>query len=162
MRIRRIPPLLLSILIAQMAGVVGSIFTAGSIDTWYSTLIKPELNPPSWLFGPVWLLLYTLMGISAWLVWEKRKKLFGKKKVKIALQAYVAQLAANTLWSVLFFGLHNPKWAFMDLSLLFLLIILTMVEFRKIDKRACMLLIPYLLWVTFAGYLNYSIWQLNL
>ena len=151
-------PLIVAILLCQFAGIVGSVFTASSVQTWYVTLQKPDFNPPSWLFGPVWITLYTLMGISAYLVWDKGWK---KNQVKVALLVFAVQLIMNSFWSILFFGLQSPSYAFIQIIFLWLFIVLTILKFYKISKTAGLLLIPYLLWVSFAAILNYYIWQLN-
>jgi tryptophan-rich sensory protein len=148
----------IAILVSLMAGLVGSFFTGNSIENWYQFLEKPALNPPSWVFGPVWTLLYVLMGIALFLVWKKGWK---KKAVKIAMNLFFIQLALNALWSILFFGLQNPLLAFVEIVILWLLIVITMEKFYHISKPAMYLLIPYLLWVSFASYLNASIWLLN-
>lgn len=147
------------IILAQLAGVIGSVFTAGSVDTWYPNLNKPGFTPPGWLFGPVWITLYTLMGISAYLIWRKG---WEYTKVKSALRVFFFQLILNALWSILFFGLHWLFWAFVEIALLWLLILLMILKFRKISPIAGYLQIPYLLWVTFAAVLNLSIWLLNI
>jgi benzodiazapine receptor len=149
--------LLLSIAIAQSAGILGSVFTSPKVGTWYVELVKPAFNPPSWVFGPVWITLFNLMGIAAWLIWEKRKK----KRAKKGLKLYAAQLLLNVLWSLLFFGMESPGLALAEIFILLLFIILTTISFWKIDKKAGALLIPYILWVAFAAFLNYNIWQLN-
>lgn len=147
----------ISIIIAQTAGIIGSLATASSVRTWYKTLVKPAWNPPSWVFGPVWITLYTLMGIAAYLVWKQR----GVSGVKQALTIYGIHLVFNSLWSVLFFGLKNPGLAFVDIIILLALIIYVTVLFWKINIWAGMLFIPYILWVSFATYLNYTLWKLN-
>jgi translocator protein len=146
-----------SIAIAQAAGIIGSVFTVGSIDTWYAALAKPEWNPPGWVFGPVWIILYTLMGIAAYLVWQHRKT----RLAKIALSVYGIQLVLNAVWSILFFGLKNPGLAFAEILLLVAFIAATIILFWRVLKWAGILLLPYLAWVFFAAYLNYTIWQLN-
>lgn len=143
---------------AQCAGIIGSFFTAPSISTWYATLAKPEWNPPSWIFGPVWTLLYTLIGVAAYLVWNKRKI---DGRVNFALGVYVAHLVLNACWSVIFFGMQNPKLAFFEILILDIFIIGTLVLFYRIHKMAGLLLIPYLFWAFFATYLTYTIWMLN-
>ena len=148
------PKLILSIMLCNLAGAIGSVFTSPSIPTWYSTLIKPSFNPPSWLFAPVWISLYTIMGISLYLVLQKKNN-------RRALSFFSAQLILNALWSILFFGLQNPLLAFIEILILWLFIALTILEFRRLDRKAAHLLIPYLLWVTFAAILNLSIWRLN-
>lgn len=151
--------LIISILVCQGAGVIGSLFTSPAISTWYATLQKPSFNPPNWIFAPVWILLFLLMGISLYLIWEKR---LGNKKAKIAVFIFGVQLILNTFWSILFFGLQFPLYAFIEIIILWLAILLTIVNFYKISKLATYLLLPYILWVSFAGYLNYSIWQLQI
>ncbi|MBT3412909.1 MAG: tryptophan-rich sensory protein [Candidatus Jacksonbacteria bacterium] len=158
MKLKNISKLILAIGISELAGVLGSIFTVSSIPNWYATLTKPALNPPSWVFGPVWTTLYALMGIAAFLIWKQG---WEKKEVKIALGAFGAQLVLNTLWSIMFFGLQNPGLALINILLLWLAIIWTMVGFYKISKPAMYLLVPYILWVSFATYLNYALWTLN-
>ncbi len=150
--------LIFCILICEIAGVIGSIFTVASITTWYAALSKPLFSPPNWVFAPVWTILYALMGISLYLVWMKGLKIKG---VKPAINAFAVQLALNTTWSIIFFGAHSPFYAFINIVLLLAAIIWTMVEFYKVSKQAAYLMIPYLLWVLFATFLNYSIWMLN-
>jgi benzodiazapine receptor len=148
---------------AEVAGMIGSLFTFSEIPTWYATLTKPMLNPPSWIFGPVWTTLYALMGISAFLVWQKfenAKNKKQKKTIKFALEIFSVQLL-NILWSIIFFGLHNPALAFLEIAFMWVAIVATIKVFWAISKPAAYLLVPYILWVTFASYLNFSIWQLN-
>jgi len=146
------------IIVSQLAGVIGSVFTSSSIPTWYSTLEKPALNPPSWVFGPVWTTLFVLMGIAAYLIYEHG---FKKKNVRRALAFFALQLVLNTLWSILFFGLQNPGLALVEIAILWLSIMTCIVLFYNIHKMAAYLLIPYILWVSFASYLNYALWILN-
>lgn len=148
----------LFILASQAAGLVGSIFTTSKITTWYATLNKPSFNPPGWIFGPVWVTLYTMMGIAAYFVWQKRGD---NPLVNMALVIFFIHLIFNALWSILFFGLQNPMWAFMEIVILWLMIVALIIIFYKIDRRAAYLLIPYLLWVSFASVLNFYIWNLN-
>jgi tryptophan-rich sensory protein len=148
---------IISILIAEGAGIIGSVFTAGSVKSWYLTLAKPSWNPPSWVFGPVWTTLYALMGIAAALVWKQRDL----PQAKLALWVYGIQLALNMLWSILFFGLKNPGLAFAEIIILLIFILITTVLFWQINPWAGALMIPYIAWVSFASYLNYTIWQLN-
>ena len=149
--------LIISIAIAQSAGIVGSVFTAPNIEGWYSTLAKPVWNPPGWVFGPVWILLYTLMGIAAFLVWRQRDV----PGSKLALSVYGVHLALNALWSIVFFGLKNPGLALAEILVLLAFILATTVLFRRINNWAGALLVPYIAWVTFATFLNFTIWQLN-
>ncbi len=155
--------LIIAIVVSEAAGIIGSVFTMPSIAGWYAGIVKPALNPPAWVFGPVWTTLYALMGIAAWLVWKQwdQGNPSTKLKVKIALAIFGLQLFLNAIWSIIFFGLQNPGWALIDIAALWLAIVWTMVVFYKISKPACYLLVPYLLWVSFASYLNYSIWMLN-
>ncbi|HVY72651.1 MAG TPA: TspO/MBR family protein [Candidatus Paceibacterota bacterium] len=146
------------ILLAEAAGAVGSLVTVPSILAWYATLARPELAPPNWVFGPVWTTLFLLMGIAAFLVWRTRTRAKGSTK---ALWAFAIQLALNVLWSFLFFGLHSPGGAFVEIILLWAAILYTIVLFAKVSKPAAYLLIPYIAWVSFAGYLNFMIWVLN-
>jgi tryptophan-rich sensory protein len=150
--------LILSILICQLAGLIGVFFTSPVISTWYSSIVKPTFNPPNWVFGPVWTTLYTLIGISLYLVIKDGIDSQGKKK---ALFVFSIHLILNSLWSILFFGMKNPFLAFIEIIILWGMIVYTMVLFKNIDKRTIYLLTPYLLWVSFAALLNFSIWRLN-
>lgn len=147
--------LIASIALCQGAGVVGSFFTVSSIPTWYATLAKPSFSPPGWVFGPVWILLYFMMGLSFYLILTK------KTQKGAAIELFLIQLTLNTLWSIIFFGLKNPYWAFLEILFLWTAILLTIIYFYKISKFTAYLLIPYLLWVSFAVYLNFTIWRLN-
>ena len=158
MKISNTLKLIISIVVSQLAGIIGAFFTTPSIASWYATLSKPALNPPAWVFGPVWTTLFALMGIAAFLVWKKGLE---RRDVKKALGIFIGQLCLNTLWSIIFFGLHNPGMAFIEIIFLWLAILSTIITFAKISKPAAWLLVPYILWVSFAGYLNYSIWILN-
>jgi len=150
--------LIAAILICNLAGIIGSVFTFSAIPNWYATLVKPELSPPNWVFGPVWTTLYTLMGIAAYLVWEKGIK---KKEVRKALGVFGVQLVLNSVWSIIFFGMNEIFYAFIEIIFLWLAIAASIFLFYKIDKRAAYLLIPYILWVSFAAFLNYNLWLLN-
>jgi len=149
--------LAVSIIVCQLAGIVGSLFTTQAIPNWYATLKKPSFNPPSWLFGPVWITLYTMMGVSMYLIWQKRTV----ANVWPAIIFFLIHLAVNASWSIIFFGQKNPGMAFAVIVLLWLMIIVSIVLFYRINKTAGLLLIPYLFWVSFASVLNYSIWKLN-
>ncbi len=142
-----------SIVICQAAGGIGAIFTGPAIQGWYSTIQKPAFNPPAWIFGPVWFFLFFLMGLSLYLVWEKG---IHDKKVKSGLLIFSGQLILNIVWSILFFGLHRPFYAFLEIIVLWFSILLAVFQFRKIDKKAACLLVPYLLWVLFAAFLNFA------
>jgi len=147
-----------SIVVCQLAGFVDSLFTTPSIPTWYATINKPSFTPPNSIFGPVWTSLFLLMGVSAYLIWRKGITV---ENVKIALYIFIAQLVLNVLWSILFFGLHSPFYAFIEIIILWLVILATFVSFIKISKPAGILLLPYLIWVAFAAILNYNLWKLN-
>lgn len=149
--------LVISLLICYAVAAGGSVFTATSVRDWYPTLIKPSWTPPSWLFGPVWTLLYTMMAVAAWLVWRRH----GEAPVGLALGIFGVQLALNFAWSLLFFGLHRPDLAMLDIVALWLSILATIIIFYRLSTLAALLLIPYLLWVTFASALNYALWHLN-
>lgn len=150
--------LIFSIALCQLAGVVGAFFTTPSIPSWYKNLIKPEFSPPNWVFGPVWTIIFTLMGISFYLVWRAGLK---KKEVRTAVYLFLLHLLVNIFWSIAFFGLKNPLLGLADIILLWLLILLLSVKFGKVNSWAAVLLVPYLLWVSFATVLNYKIWILN-
>ena len=158
MQAKNVLYLLLSIVVCQLAGVVGGIFTASSVGTWYDGLIKPSFNPPSWIFSPVWISLYLLMGIALFLVLRKG---FGSEGVRSAVILFAFQLVFNTLWSFLFFGLRAPLAAFLEIAVLLGLIFITTVKFFQISKTAGILLVPYLFWVGFASVLNFFLWSLN-
>lgn len=159
MNIKKVLKLSVSIAACQSAGVLGSFFTRQSVSTWYLGLHKPSFNPPSWVFGPVWITLYTLMGVSLFLVWRKQ----GSSKSKTAaLGFFFIQLVLNVLWSVLFFGMRLPGAAFIEIMTLWLCAAVTLYLFFRLSHAAGVLLIPYLLWLTFAVVLNFSLWRLNI
>ena len=137
-----------------VAGIGGRV-TATSVETWYPTLAKPGFTPPDWIFGPIWTVLYAMMAVAAWLVWRR----IGWQGPTLYL--FFAQLALNLLWSILFFGLQLVGLALLDIVVLVVLIALTTVAFWRIDRPAGMLLVPYLLWVVYAGALNGAIWRMN-
>lgn len=147
-----------SILVCQTAGFIGAFFTASNVPTWYTTIKKPVFNPPNWIFGPVWITLYCLMGIALYLIWVKRGE---HPQANFGVYLFLAHLVLNALWSVIFFGMHKICWAFVEIIILWAMILVLMLLFSKIDKRATYLLIPYFLWVSFASVLNYSICMLN-
>jgi len=151
-------PLLISILLALSAGFIGSFFTTPSISSWYAFINKPSFSPPNWLFAPVWTLLYILMSIAAFLIWQKRDN----PKAKQALRFYGTQLILNALWSIIFFGMHNPGLAFLEIIFLWSFILITLIKFYQINKIAGLLFIPYLLWVSFALILNLFVWMINI
>ena len=150
--------LITAIAVSELAGVIGSFFTASSVQIWYPTLIKPAFSPPAWVFAPVWTTLYLLMGIAVFLVWSKG---FNRRDVRTALAIFIYQLVLNTLWSVFFFGLEDPGAALIEIVSLLVAIIATVVAFARISRPAAWLFAPYLFWVSFAAYLNYALWALN-
>jgi tryptophan-rich sensory protein len=137
--------------------LIGGVLTGLSVGGWYETLSKPSWNPPGWVFGPVWTYLYLSMGFAAWLIWQRRTT----ANVRPALTVFAFHLIFNVLWSGLFFGLRNPLAAFIDIIILWLGIAATLVAFWRIRPLAGLLFVPYLVWVTFAGSLNYAIWRMN-
>ncbi|MFA5183117.1 MAG: TspO/MBR family protein [Syntrophales bacterium] len=149
---------LIAIAVCLGAGFVGSIFTMPSIPTWYAALNKPFFNPPNWIFGPAWTLLYILMGIAAYLIWEKG---WENKEVKLSLLHFAVQLGFNVAWSIVFFNYHSPWGAFIVIVILWLLILETILRFAKLSKTAAWLLLPYILWVSFASVLNLAVALLN-
>jgi len=173
--------LIVSVLICELAGIIGSIFTMPEIRSWYYFLNKPSFSPPNWLFAPVWTILFLLMGISLYLVWSKdfivnistndtQKKAWNPISAKLwsgswreenAALIFVLQLVLNILWSVIFFGLKSPSLAFVEILMLWFAILYTIVNFYRISKPAAYLLLPYILWVSFATFLNFAIWQIN-
>ncbi len=153
-----------AVAICEIAGGVGAIFVAPNITGWYSTLVKPALNPPSFLFGPVWSLLYLLMGIAVFIVWASSAKASDGQEKRIrsrAINIFVLQLILNVIWSIVFFGTQNPLLGIIDIVFLWLTIVWTIVAFWKVSRSAALLLLPYIAWVSFALYLNLSIWRLN-
>jgi translocator protein len=145
-----------SISVCEFAGIIGSVFTASTLLTWYSTLIKPDFSPPGWLFGPVWISLYFLMGISLYLIWQKKAE--DKNK---SLIIFGIQLILNVFWSFLFFGLKSPLYGLINILFLLVAIGLTIAFSYRISFYAAIFLIPYLVWVCFATILNYAILSLN-
>jgi len=157
-RTRDIIKLAISIVICQGAGVIGSLFTRSSIPTWYATIEKPSFTPPNWVFTPVWITLFGLMGISLFIIWRRG---LAEKKIGKALGIFGVQLILNILWSALFFGLRSPLAGLIDIAVLWIAIALTCFYFYMISKAAGVLLAPYLVWASFAVVLNASIWRLN-
>ena len=139
-----------------VAGAVGALSTRNARD-FYAGLVKPAWAPPGWLFGPVWTLLYVLMGVAAWLVWRKE----GWSGARTALSLFLIQLFFNALWSWIFFSWHRGGFAFAEILVLLALIVATMLAFARVQPTSTLLLVPYLLWVAFATALTYSIWRAN-
>lgn len=158
MKAENIAMLVFSIAVCELAGVIGSIFTFPALTEWYAALQKPAFAPPGSIIGPIWIVLYFLIGVSLYIVLLKNRE---EKIVKRGLALFVGQLALNALWSFVFFGIRSPGYALIEILFLWLSIFLTIYMFYKIDKRAAYLLVPYLLWVSFAAFLNYGIWMLN-
>jgi tryptophan-rich sensory protein len=151
--------LILCIAVCETAGIIGSLFTARTVTTWYPTLEKPWFTPPGSIISAVWIILFALMGLSLFLVWKNG---ISSNASRIALGVFALQLLVNVLWSYAFFSLQSPLAALAVIVLLWLLILQCIIRFCHISKYAAMLLVPYILWVSFAAYLNYSLWRLNL
>jgi tryptophan-rich sensory protein len=156
-RLRSATALIVSTGTCLLVGVSGSLVTATSVREWYPYIQKPSWTPPSAVFGPVWTMLYLLMGVSAWLIWRNTE---GSAR-RPALLIFVTQLVLNGTWSFLFFGLRSPGWAALEIVLLWSSIVATMLAFARISRLAASLLLPYLLWVSYAAALNTAIWNLN-
>ena len=148
--------LLVALLCCFGTSAVGGLLTATSVSGWYLQLSRPSWNPPGWLFGPVWTTLYAMMAVSVWLVWR------ASDKPERAITVFAIQLGLNLLWSALFFGLRSPGLALLEILLLLGMIVLTIVEFARWHRLAAALLVPYLLWTSFATALNGAIYWLNL
>ena len=156
--IKELIKLIVSVLVCQLAGFIGSFATSASVQTWYVTLTKPFFTPPNWVFAPVWITLYLLMGVAAFLVWRQG---FEEPRVQRGLALFGIQLILNTLWSFAFFGLQSPLAGLAVIVLLWLAILLSILTFAHISKPAAILLIPYILWVSLAALLNAAILVLN-
>lgn len=148
--------LIISLALPQLAGGLGAFFTISSVQSWYLTINRPSWNPPNWLFGPVWTTLYVLMGIACYLIWKSDSPV--KKQL---LTLYFVQLGLNTLWSPAFFGMQSLILGLAVIVPLWVSIMACIVQFRKVSPLASGLMVPYLLWVSFATVLNASIWWLN-
>lgn len=149
---------IISIAVCLAAAFLGSLATMPAIPEWYASLKKPSFNPPNWIFGPAWTLLYALMAIAAYLVWKEG---WEKREVRTALTVFGIQLALNVFWSFLFFKFQSPAKALMEILVLWLAIFLTILSFMKVSRPAGWLLVPYLLWVSFATVLNFFIVRFN-
>jgi tryptophan-rich sensory protein len=158
MNFSEVKKLIFCVFICLFAGFIGSFFTTPAIPTWYAMLQKPSFAPPNWVFFPVWTSLFIMMGISLFLVWQKSCE---DKKVKTALYLFAGQLILNALWSVAFFGLRSPLLGLMEIIILWIAILTTILSFMKLSRTAAYLLIPYILWVSFAAIVNFLIWRLN-
>lgn len=146
--------LIISIIITEGAGGIGSVFTYQAIPTWYATLTKTAITPPNWLFAPMWVTLYFLMGISLYLVWNRGKEF---PDFHLAIAIFGIQLALNVLWSAIFFGAHSLIFGAIEIVFMWFFIVATIIEFYPIDKRASYLLFPYVSWVTVATLLNMTL-----
>lgn len=155
--VRSLAALIIAVGTCLLVGVSASLVTATSVREWYPHIEKPTWTPPDSAFGPVWSLLYLLMGVAAYLVWRDSTGVARRR----ALLIFALQLALNGVWSVLFFGLHSPGWAALEISLLWSAIVATLLAFGRVSRAATWLLVPYLLWVSFAAALNFAIWNLN-
>jgi tryptophan-rich sensory protein len=156
--LRELPKLIISILIVFVAGSIGTLATTSELTTWYAALAKPNWTPPNWVFGPIWSTLYILMGIALFMVWKQGLE---RDDVKFAILIFAVQLVLNTLWSLVFFGMHAIFGGFILILILWIAIFANIIVFYIITKPAGLLLIPYLLWVSIASYLNYSVYLLN-
>ena len=150
--------LISSVLIVFIIGSIGTLFTLSKIPTWYASLMKPGWAPPNWLFGPVWTTLYVLIGVSLYLVWREG---INRRDVQLALIIFSVQLILNLSWSIVFFGFESISGGFILIILLWLSILFNIIFFYRVSKSAGLLLVPYLVWVTIASYLNYAVYILN-
>jgi tryptophan-rich sensory protein len=148
-----------SVVAVEVVGASGAVFTAQGLGEWYDTLEQPALAPPNWVFGPVWTTLFVLIGVALWLVWRGAEQSPGK--TRLAVFVFVVHFGFNLGWSAVFFGQEAIGWGLAVIGGLWLLIVGTMWAFARVDRRAGVLLVPYLLWVSFAAYLNYGFWLLN-
>jgi tryptophan-rich sensory protein len=158
MRLGLLAKVTISVIVCELAGAIGSVFTIPAISSWYDIIQKAAFTPPGWLFGPVWIALYAIIGIAAGLIWFRAAR---KNGAGCALAAFDLQLALNVLWSFLFFGLRSPLYGLLDIIALWVAIAVTAIKFYKISRSAAYLMVPYLLWVSFALALNLYIWRLN-
>lgn len=149
---------LISIIIPLVIGGISGGFTVSAINGWYATINKPWFNPPNWIFGPVWTSLYVMMGIAFYLIWKSDAATALKNK---AITLFFIQLTVNFLWSIIFFYFQQPGWAFIDIVIMWVMILLTIFSFGKISAAASWLMVPYICWVSFAAVLNFAIWKLN-
>ncbi|WP_433623821.1 TspO/MBR family protein [Halomicrococcus sp. NG-SE-24] len=149
-----LPGLLAAVVVCELAGVVPAFLTADDVSGWYTTVQQPAFTPPNWVFGPVWTTLYLLMGVALYLVWRGERD-------RLALGAFAVQLALNASWTLVFFGMQWPAGGLAVIVALLAAIVATIALFSRVDRRAALLLVPYLAWVAFATVLNYEIWRLN-
>ena len=148
----------IALLLPQVVGVTAALLTETGESSWYQNIQRPQWNPPGWVFGPVWTLLYLAMGWAFYLVWKSPVPP-GKKRPALVL--WVVQLVFNFFWTLIFFGAHEIGWALVEIAALWLLILLTIFAFARVRKGAAWLLVPYISWVSFATLLTYTIWRMN-
>jgi tryptophan-rich sensory protein len=153
-----ISKLVISIAIPVAIGTTAGFFTVTGVGSWYQTINKPSWNPPGWVFGPVWTMLYIMMGVSLYLVWKSD---INNHLKRTAIGLFAVQLILNFFWSFIFFDQQQPGWAFVEIIAMWVFILLTIFAFAKVNKTAAWLLVPYISWVSFATILNYTIWKLN-
>jgi len=156
--------LLVAVLACEVAGASGAVFTAQGLASWYGTLARPDLAPPNWVFGPVWTTLFALMGVAVWLVWRRAGDPAAASQVgqvRTALGVFAIHFIFNIAWSAVFFGQQSIGGGLVVIAVLWVLIVATIRAFDRVDRRAALLLVPYLAWVSFAAYLNYRFWVLN-
>jgi len=158
-RARPLVALAVAVLAVEVVGASGAVFTAQGLTDWYATLQRPALAPPNWVFGPVWTTLFALMGGALWLVWRRAEEL--PRAVRLAAAVFAVHFVFNLGWSAVFFGLQRIGLGLATIAVLWVLILATMWAFGRVDRRAAALLVPYLLWVSFAAVLNYRFWVLN-
>jgi tryptophan-rich sensory protein len=156
--IRSYPKLAATVLFCIIAGSLGALVTTTGPGSWYNALEKPFFTPPGWVFAPVWITLFTLMGVALYLIWQSGT---GKREVRLALGLFGIQFALNVTWSFLFFGLRSPLLGLVDIIFLWVLIVATIAAFYRVQRTAAYLLVPYILWVTIAAALNGSVYFMN-
>lgn len=160
MKINNLFKLVVAILGVELAGVIGSVFTVPAISSWYAGLARPALSPPNWIFAPVWMTLFFMMGVSLFLIWKSDPSVAPQERRR-GRYLFFIQLCLNIFWSIIFFGLKSPAAAFIEIIFLWIFILWTILAFYKVSKAAAWLLFPYILWVSFAAYLNFMFWVLN-
>lgn len=151
--------LIISVSVCELAGIASSLLSGNGMDAWFDNLYKPSWNPPSYIFGPVWIALYFLMGVSFWLIWKSNALPYQKNNAMIV---FGLQLGLNFCWSIVFFRFHSPALALANIVLMLIFIFITMISFAPLSRLASLLLVPYILWVGFASVLNLTIWSMNL
>lgn len=155
---RPVASLVAVVLACELVGGLGNVLSLGGVTEWYPTLRTPWFQPPSWVFGPVWVTLFALLGVAAWLVWRAG---LDRSAVRLALGLFAVQFVFNVAWSGAFFGLRSPAAGLVVIAVLWVAIVATVWAFDRVDRRAALLLVPYLAWVSFAAVLNVELWRLN-